>query len=120
MAGHGLVPPPHLVAGTPLRIGPPAHVTNRTNAQVTRAGQVASFQYATQTLLQIVNDDELDRALAFNGYNEFADLIGMSVTEIDGLSYWDGDPANPLIAVPRGYTQRLKILVAMYLKWSFI
>ena len=45
MAGHGLVPPPHLVAGTPLRIGPPAHVTNRTNAQVTRAGQVASFQF---------------------------------------------------------------------------
>jgi hypothetical protein len=46
----------------------------------------------------------------------------MSVEDIDGLSYFDGVDPNALLptAVPRGLTQRLKILVAMYLKWSFI
>ena len=103
-----------------LNHGPPDHVVNWTNAQVTRGGQVAAFEYATQTLLQIVPNDDMDRALAFNGYNEFADLIGMSLDDIDGLSYWDGDPDNLITSVPRGLTQRLKILVSMYLKWSHV
>ena len=82
-----------------LNHGPPDHVVNRTNAQVTRGGQVAAFEYATQTLLQVVPNDDMDRALAFNGYNEFADLIGMSLDDIDGLSYWDGDPDNLITSV---------------------
>jgi hypothetical protein len=102
--------------------GPPAHVTNRTMTQATRAGQMALLEYAMGVLLQAEREDALVLSIDRLGYVEFADLLAMTVEDIDGMTYIDPiDPTNRVpTPVPRGYTQRVKILVSMYLKWSYI
>ena len=99
-------------------IGPPAHVGNRTTAQSTRSGQTAMYAHVTTTLLQVVAGDPLDLCFRANGFTEFVDLLGLTETDIEGLVYDDpGPPVRKKIPVPRGYTQRLKILIALYLNW---
>jgi hypothetical protein len=103
-------------------IGPPVHVTNRTMAQVTRAGQMTLLDYAMTVLLQVEREDALVLSITRLGYVEFADLLAMTIEDIDDMTYIDTlDPTNLVpIPVPRGYTQRVKILISMYLKWSYM
>ena len=45
--------------------------------------------------------------------DEFVDLLGRTEADIEGLVYDDPEPpVRKKIPVPRGYTQRLKILIA--------
>ena len=76
-------------------VGPPAHVTNRTIAQGSRAGQMALLDYAMTVLLQVEREDALVLSITRLGYVEFADLLAMTVEDIDDMSYIDLlDPTN--------------------------
>ena len=77
------------------------------------------YAHVTTTLLQVVTGDPLDLCFHANGFTEFVDLLGLTESDIEGLVYDDpGPPVRKKIPVPHGYTQRLKILIALYLKWS--
>ena len=78
--------------------GPPAHVTNRTMTQATRAGQMALLEYAMGVLLQAEREDALVLSIDRLGYVEFADLLAMTVEDIDNMTYID--PIDPTNRVP--------------------
>ena len=79
------------------------------------------FTYVVNNLLQLQPTDNLYISFMSNGFSEFGDLVALSSEETDNLSYPDPDPEGVLpIPVVRGLTNRLKILIAMYLKWSYV
>ena len=77
------------------------------------------YAHVTTVLLQVVTGDPFDLCFRANGFTEFVDLLGLTESDIEALVYEDpGPPVRKKVPVPRGYTQRLKILIALYLKWS--
>jgi Reverse transcriptase (RNA-dependent DNA polymerase) len=102
-------------------MNPPDHVLDRTIAQNTRASQVAMFDHAVDTLLQLAPQDGLRFALLEEGFSEFDELIGLTERVIDSFDYTDPAAAPPVrLNVQRAQRQRLKILISLFQHWSNI
>ena len=87
---------------------PPATLVPLTAAENTAIRQNTQYDYALDILLSAANPVHPLR-VAFNrlGFTEFADILGMSEADIDGLTYPEvGHALHPNIPVPKGHTNK--------------
>ena len=83
---------------------PPAHVTQATALQRTRAQLTQQLEHALTELLQLPADSPLRNSLARAHYTTVVDLKNLHLDTIDDLEYNDAvPPAAPnIVPVPHG------------------